>query len=188
MLSIIFWVTLNRKIVLVEKFRPWIRFLNEHQIFKNSICLNAPLKITPLFLMCSTAEVSSDSNSFIFTVDGTPYLVDETVFKTVLNFPTDNFIDKPSDDQMIKFFNDINYSGVLDLTRLNKNLLVSEWYCFFDIITKVFANCTQKNFNILTSLVQNIGYAIVYNQRIDIGKILWGIIMYRYQVCQKVFR
>ena len=88
---------------------------------------------------------------------------------------------------MIKFFSDINYSGVLDLTRLNKNLLVSEWYCFFDTIAKVFANCTQKNFNILTSLVQNIGYAIVYNQRIDIGKILWGIIVYRIKCAKRSF-
>ena len=70
----------------VKKFRPWIRFLNEHPIFKNSICLNAPLKITPLFLMCSTAQVSSESNSFIFTVEGTPYLVDENSFQNCPEF------------------------------------------------------------------------------------------------------
>ena len=65
--------------------------------------------------------------------------------------------------------------------------MVSEWYCFFDTIAKVFANCTQKNFNILTSLVQNIGFAIAYNQRIDIGKILWGIIMYRIKCAKRSF-
>lgn len=149
--------------------------------------MNVPLKTTHLFLMCSTALVSPDKTSFTFTMGGTHYYVDASIFKAVLNLPASDFVNNPSSDDLAKFFSDIHYTGVMDLNRLNKNLLVAEWYCFFDTLAKVFANCSQKNFNIITFLLQNIDYAIVYNRRIDIGKLLWGVIMNRIIVAKRSF-
>ena len=32
----------------VEKFRPWIHFLNEHSIVRDAFTMNASLKVNPL--------------------------------------------------------------------------------------------------------------------------------------------
>ena len=42
----------------------------------------------------------------------------------------------------MSFFSNINYQGVVYLTKLSKSNLVNEWDCFFDTPAKLFANCT----------------------------------------------
>lgn len=53
---------------MVDKFKPWIRFLNEHSFISSALSLDAPLKIEPLRLMCTTAIISEATNSFTFRV------------------------------------------------------------------------------------------------------------------------
>ncbi|KAL8090000.1 hypothetical protein AgCh_039456 [Apium graveolens] len=130
-------------------------------------------------LICTTSTVAADSNSFSFTVANTQYVVDETVINRALNFSMDNFCNLPSDNEISNFFHAINYQGVINLTKLSKSNLVSEWDIFFDTLSKVFANCTKSNFHNITSTLQYIGLAVVFNQRINFGKLLLPILLRR---------
>ena len=79
----------------VDKFKPWIRFLNDHSIVSSAIKSNVQLNIDLLRLICTTSTVAADSKSFSFTVANTQYVVDESVINRALNFSMDNFVNLP---------------------------------------------------------------------------------------------
>ena len=95
----------------VEKFKPWIRFLNDHSIVSSAIKSNVILNVDLLRLICTTSTVADDSKSFSFTVANTQYVVDETVVNRALNFPLDNFCNLPSENDISNFFHAIHYQG-----------------------------------------------------------------------------
>ena len=161
----------------VAKFRPWIQFLNEHSLISNALSLNAPLKSNLLRLVCTQSVISNEVITFV--VGGTQYRVDESVVRTTLNFPADNVVGLPTDQELVSFFQDINYQGPVDLTRLSKSLLVDEWNSFFDTLIKVFANCTKTSFSNIPSLLQYIGFAVAYNRRINFAQLTWHAMVRR---------
>ena len=79
----------------VAKFRPLIQFLNEHFLVRDALSLNAPLKIDLLRLVCTRSVISYEVVTFI--VGDTQYRVDESVVRTILNFPADNLVGLPTD-------------------------------------------------------------------------------------------
>ena len=115
--------------------------------------------------------MAADSKSFSFSVADTQYVVDDSVINRALNFPTDNFVELPTDNDITDFFTAIHYQEVINLPKMSKSFLVSEWDIFFDTLSKVFANSTKSNFHIITSTLQQIGLAVAFNQRINIGKL-----------------
>lgn len=161
----------------IARFRPWIVFLNEHSIIKDAIRANVQLKNQPLMQICSTFSLSHDAKSFSFSVGDTVYTVDESVINTALNLPKDNFIDLPDDNMLVQFFQHINYQGTVELPKLTKSEVVSEWDVFFDTISKVFSNSTKRNFHVISSLIQYIGYVVAHNQRVNIGRLLFNVMM-----------
>ena len=162
---------------LVAKFRPWIQFLNEHSLIHDALSLNAPLKTDLLRLVCTRYVISNEVITFI--VGDTQYRVDELVVRIALNFPADNLVGLPTDEDLVSFFADIHYQGPLDLTKLSKSLLVDEWSCFFDTLIKVFANCTKTNFSNIPSLLQYIGFAVANNRRINFAQLTWHVMVRR---------
>ena len=48
----------------VEKFCPWIRFLNEYFIVRDALSLNAPIKLEPLRLLCFNYVVLNEVVTF----------------------------------------------------------------------------------------------------------------------------
>ncbi|KAK1373582.1 hypothetical protein POM88_029775 [Heracleum sosnowskyi] len=163
----------------VERFRPWIRFLNEQSIASYAITASVDLKIEPLRLLCLTAVVAEDMRSFTFTIYDRQYTVTKEIFCQVLHFPLDNFVRFPTDPELVQFFSSIDYQGNIVLPRLNKGNLACEWDLFFDCLAKVFSNSTKNNFTVITSLLQNIAYAAVYNLRLDIGTLVWDLLIRR---------
>ena len=95
----------------VEKFKPWIRFLNEHSIVSPAIISNVQLNLDLLRLIFSTSTVAADSKSFSFTVADSQYVVDDSVINRALNFPIDNFVELPTDNEISNFFTSIHYRG-----------------------------------------------------------------------------
>ena len=155
----------------VVKFRPWIRFLNEHSIVHDAFSMNAPLKVNPLRLICINSEITNEV--LTFRVHGRQYRIDESVVARALNLPTDNFVTLPTDEQLHSFFQDINYQGQIDMTRLSKSNLVSEWDCYFDSLAKAFVNCTKTSFHNIPSQLMYIGYAVAHNLRINFAQLIW---------------
>ena len=153
----------------VAKFRPWIQFLNEHSLIHDSLSLNAPLKTDLLRLVCTRSVISNEVITFV--VGGTQYRVDESVVRTALNFPADNLVGLPIDEELVSFFIDIHYQGPVDLTKLSKSLLIDEWSCFFDTLINVFANCTKTSFSNIPSLLKYIGFAVANNRRINFAQL-----------------
>ena len=161
----------------VAKFRPWIQFLNEHSLVSDALSLNAPLKTDLLKLVCTRSGISNEFITFI--VGDTQYRVDESVVRTALNFPADNLVGLPTDQELDSFFTDIHYQGPVDLTKLSKSLLVDGWSCFFDTLIKVFANCTKTSFSNISSLLQYIGFAVANNRRINFAQLTWHVMVRR---------
>ena len=167
----------------VAKFRPWIQFLNEHSIVKDSLTLTAPLKTDLLRLVCTTYVISNDVVTF--TIRDTQYRIDEPVVHAALNFPTENLVNLPFDQELVTFFTNIKYQGPLDLTKLSKSNLVDEWSCFFDTMIKVFTNCTKTSFSNISSLLQYIGFAVANNQRINFAQLIWHIMVRRISAAKR---
>ena len=153
--------------------------MNEHSLVRQALVRNADLKIEPLRQLCSTAEVSSNFSSFTFSLAGTTHRLDANVLNQVLGFPTEDFVPPSSESQIINFFTSIHYSGELNINTLSKNQLVNEWNVFFDTLANVFSNCTRTNFHKIPSLIQIIGFAVVFNRRINFGHVLWGVLVRR---------
>ena len=130
----------------IEKFRHWIRFLNKHSIIKDALTLNAPLKIDPLRLVCTNSVVSNDVVTFIIL--DKHCRIDESLVCKALNFSNGNFVNLPYDQDLMSFFSNINYQGVVDLTKLSKSNLVNEWDCFFDTLAKFLLIVLKQVFTI----------------------------------------
>lgn len=112
--------------------------------------------------------------------------MNESVINTVLNLTSDDFVDPPSDNELRRFFRDIHYQSAvdpLDLTKLTKKDLVSD--CFFDTLAKVFANCNKNTFSNIPSLLQYIGYVVVYNRRSNFGKLHLCVIVNRIRAARR---
>lgn len=150
-----------------ERFKPWIRFLNEHSLISSAVSLEALLKIGPLRVMYTTSVVSNDLTSFSFMFNGSQHVVNKSTLSNVLDFPTEDFEPLPTEAELTQFFTGIHYHGVVDLKSLSKKNLMQEWDAFFDTISKVFVNSQRGNFHLLTSTLQQIGYAVAHNRKID---------------------
>ena len=70
----------------VANFKPWIQFLNEHSIVKESLSLNAPLKIDLLRLVCTNSVISNEVVTFIIGAT-MQYRIDESVVRAYSKFP-----------------------------------------------------------------------------------------------------
>ncbi|KAK1370204.1 hypothetical protein POM88_036296 [Heracleum sosnowskyi] len=163
----------------VERFRPWIQFLNSNTCVSYAICANALLKIDPLRMLCSSAVIAEDSKSFTFNILNQQYTVTFDLFCDVLHFPKDRFDPLPTDDELTQFFVNIHYQGPFQMVKLSKTFVVREWDLFFDTIARVFGNCTKTNFHCITSLNQYIAYAIVFGRRLNFAEILWNLLLNR---------
>ncbi|KAK1356704.1 hypothetical protein POM88_049960 [Heracleum sosnowskyi] len=146
--------------------------------------MNVPLKHEPLRILCSTAIVSTDLSSFTFSVGDTHYTLNRDILCDALHFPRDNFVNLPSEADLIQIFTNIHYQGQIDLVKLSKSNLVSEWDLFFDTLAKVFSNCTKTNFHNIPSLLQNIGFAVANNLRINFGHLIWNHLVRRVLVAK----
>ena len=167
----------NQQTVQLRSSDPGFSFLNEHSLVSNALSLNAPLKSDILRLVCTRSVISNEVITFV--VGGTQYRVDESVVRTVLNFPADNLVGLPTDQELVSFFNNIHYQGPVDLTKLSKSLLVDEWSSFFDTLIKVFANCTKTSFSNIPSLMRYIGYTVANNRRINFAQLTWHVMVRR---------
>ncbi|KAK1389145.1 hypothetical protein POM88_017323 [Heracleum sosnowskyi] len=163
----------------VERFRPWIRFLNSETCISHAVCANAPLKIDPLRFLCSSVVIAGNSKSFSFNILNQQYTVTFELFCDVLHFPKDMFDPLPTDDELSQFFVNIHYQGPLQMVKLSKSFVVREWDLFFDTIARVFGNCTKTNFHCITSLNRYIAYAIVFGRRLNFAEILWNLLLNR---------
>lgn len=85
----------------VDRFKPWIKFLNEQNICSTAITSNVQIKYGPLKLICTTAMVAKDERSFSFKINDVTYTVDQTVFNAALNLPTENFEESPTNDELV---------------------------------------------------------------------------------------
>ena len=160
----------------VDRYKPWIQFLNEHSLVSYAITESPPLITEPLRLMCTTATVAKNKRSFSFVIQGTTYTCTSRTISEALHLPLDNLEPLPSVNDLIQFFTDLHYQSNINLTKMFKTNLVREWDLIFDTLAKVFSNCTQNSFQNIPSILQHIAYAITYNRRIDIGSLIFNIL------------
>ncbi|KAL1802846.1 hypothetical protein ACET3Z_031493 [Daucus carota] len=95
----------------------------------------------------------------------------------ILGFLRENFAELPTEDEITQFFQTILYQGEIFLPRLFKSNLKPEWDIFFDTLAKVFAPTTRKNFNVISSLLQKIGFCIAHNRPVNFGKLILQAIL-----------
>ena len=145
--------------------------------------LNTPLKIDPLRLVCINYIISNDVVTFIILYK--QYRIDESMVLKALNFPSGNFVNLSYDHDLISFFNNINYQGPVDLTKISKSNLVNEWDCFFDTLAKVFSNFTKTSFHNISSLLQYIDFTVANNQRINLAQLIWSLMVKRINTTKK---
>uniref|UniRef100_A0A166CZM5 Aminotransferase-like plant mobile domain-containing protein n=1 Tax=Daucus carota subsp. sativus TaxID=79200 RepID=A0A166CZM5_DAUCS len=158
----------------VERFKPWIRFLNEQCFASTAITADVELQLDPLRDYYSTLFNSTlvDNPRVTGTIRNKNIQITADDVNRILGFPRENFEEVPTKDELIQFFQTIQYQGVIKLSKMLKNKLVPEWDYFFNTMAKVFAPTTSKSFNNITSLLQIIGFCITHNRRINFGRMI----------------
>ena len=134
---------------------------------------HADLQIRPLQDFYSTTINTTLLDSFRVSgniTGGRSITISADDVNRILGFPRNNFAEIPTDAEITQFFQNILYQGEIHLPRMLKGNLKPEWDLFFDSLAKVFSPTTRSNFNIISSLLQVIGFCIVHNRPINFGK------------------
>ena len=132
-----------------QRFRPWIRFLNEQCLVSKTITASAPTQVDPLYDFYCTVVNSTTFDNFMIIGEihgGKRITITTDDVNRILGFSRDNFADVPSNDEIIQFFQTINYLGQIFLPKMSKGKLRIEWDVFFDTLAKVFAPTDRRNF------------------------------------------
>ena len=162
------------------RFRPWVRFLNSQSLVSIAITANADLHIKRIQDFYSTALNTTllDNHRMSGDINGgrTIHINTDDV-NMILGFPRENFADLPTEEEIIQFFQTILYQGEIFLPRMLKGNLKPEWDLFFDTLAKVFAPTTRKNFYVISSLLQKIGFCNAHNRPVNFGKLILQAIL-----------
>ncbi|KAL1811625.1 hypothetical protein ACET3Z_021690 [Daucus carota] len=159
----------------LARFRPWVRFLNSQSLVSTAITASAELQIQTIQDFYSSALNTTLLDNYRMSGEvhgGRTIHINYDVVNRILGFPRENFAELPTEAELTNFFETILYQGEINLPRMLKGNLKPEWDLFFDTLAKVFAPTTRKNFNVITSLLQKIGFSIVYNRPINFGKLI----------------
>ena len=164
----------------VARFRPWVRFLNIQSLVSTAITVHAELQIQPIQDFYSTALNTTLLDNHQISRDihgGRTIHINTDDVNRILGFPRENFVELPTEDEITQFFQTILYQGEIFLPRMLKSNLKPEWDIFFDTLAKVFAPTTRKNFNVISSLLQKIGFCIAHNRPVNFGKLILQVIL-----------
>ena len=164
----------------LARFRPWVRFLNSQSLVSTAITANADLQIQPIQDFYSTALNTTLLDNHRMSGDitrGRTIHINTDDMNRILGFPKENFAELPTEEETIQFFQTILYQGEIFLPRMLKGNLKPEWNLFFDTLAKVFAHTTRKNFNVISSLLQKIGFCIAHNLPVNFLRSWdrWGV-------------
>ena len=159
----------------LARFRPWVRFLNNQSLINTAITANADLQIQPIQDFYSTALNTTLPDKHTMSGDitgGRTIHINTDDVNRILGFLRENFAELPTEEEITQFFQTILYQGEIFLPRMLKGNLKPEWDLFFDTLAKVFAPTTRKNFNVISSLLQKIGFCIAHNHQVNYGKLI----------------
>lgn len=76
-----------------------------------------------------------------------------------------------SDEQLTEFFEFIRHKYIIKVGNLNRKYLRKEWSCVFGTLLQVLM-CRKSSFDQLSAHVQQIGYSLAYETKIDVGKLI----------------
>ena len=154
-----------------QEFHSLIQFLSQ--------CSLSYAIIATLILFCevvdevwSTAVNNVSDKVITFNLKGNSYSINGDVLNASLNLPANTHAKSPSEVDIKKMLNEINYST--PNANLGKNFrknLRNEWSYFFDSLIKVFSE-KISNFDAITSVIQEIVYGVLYNHFHDLGELL----------------
>ena len=133
--------------VCPSRFKHWVRFLNKQCIASHALTASADLQIQPLYDFCSTALNSTLLEEYrligdirLGDVNGrNSILITSDNVNRVLGFPRGNFAEVPEEQELVQFFQTIEYQGDINLPKMSKGHLKPEWEIFFDTLAKVFS-------------------------------------------------
>ena len=120
----------------------------------------------------STAVYNATNKVITFNLKGNSYSINGDVLNTSLNLPANTHAKSPSEVDIRKMLNEINYSTPnANLGKIVRKNLRKEWSYFFDSLIKVFSG-KISNFDAITSVIQEIAYGVLYNHFHDLGELL----------------
>ena len=122
--------------------------------------------------MWNTAVYNVSDKVITFNLKGNSYSINGDVLNASLNLPTNTHAISPSEVDMRKMLNKINYAAPdANLGKIVRKNLRKEWSYFFDSLIKVFSG-KISNFDAITSVIQEIAYGVLYNHFHDLGELL----------------
>ena len=152
-----------------------------------SVNLNSGL-LKQVFTTAKRANQGKISG-FKFRLQNRTVFLNEKDLNTALHFPTENFDDYPSNEDLLGFFTWIQCS--LDENNMiprviYQNHLPKEWHLFFTIISHVFAP-KISGFHGISRMIQIIGFSIAHNRRINFGHLIMEEIIKNQQSVRETY-
>ena len=120
----------------------------------------------------STAVYNASDKVITFNLKGNSYSINGDVLNASLNLPANTHAKSPSEVDIRKMLNEINYVVPdANLGKIVRKNLRKEWSYFFDSLIKVFSE-KISNFDAITSVIQEIAYGVLYNHFHDLGELI----------------
>ena len=102
----------------------------------------------------STAVYNASDKVITFNLKGNSYSINGDVLNASLNLPANTHVISPSEVDIRKMLNKINYVAPdANLGKIVRKNLRKEWSYFFDSLIKVFSG-KIRNFDAITSVIQ----------------------------------
>ena len=129
--------------------------------------------------MWTTVVYNSTDKVLLFNFKGNSYFDNGDVLSTCLNFPINTHVASSTENEITTILVEINYVDLeVNLGKIVRKNLRKEWSYFFDYLIKVFTG-KISNFDVITQVVQEIAYGVLYNHFYNFGETVLGEIGFK---------
>ena len=154
-----------------QEFHGLMKFLSQCSM-SNAMTATSILFCEVVEEVWSTAIYNSTDKVISFNLKGSLYSINGDVLNSCLNFPANTHAISPTEIDIMTMLNEINYDvRDANLGKIVRKNLRKEWSYFFDSLIKVFSG-KISNFDVITSVIQEIAYGILYNHFHDLGELI----------------
>ncbi|KAL1824142.1 hypothetical protein ACET3Z_010920 [Daucus carota] len=159
-----------------KSFKGFVKFLSESYL-AGALNANPILYLDVLHQFWTTAvctTVVQDAVTSLVvncSIGGQEIEITANDANLALGLPTENYGAMPTEDELIEFFDFINYSGSITLASLNRTNLRKEWSFVFDAVVWAFT-CRKTGFDNISSVVQKLVFSMAHNRHINVGALI----------------
>ncbi|GJZ70086.1 hypothetical protein Tco_0633636, partial [Tanacetum coccineum] len=130
-----------------------------------------------MYQFWNTNKKIKDTDAYQFKMDKQKFRIDTKVFREILQIcprlPNQDFVEPPSDEEMVPFIKDLVYTGKCDmLSKIHTDQMHQPWRTFVAVINRYISR-KSTGLNRLTPSRAQILWGMFYKKNVDFVALLW---------------